>query len=179
MKSVEMSSRLGPYTGEDERIEAAFSTIRGRGGEILNIHRTASHSPGMFRAMAAYAAALRSESAIPAPIRQLVVLRVCQLNGGTYEWNVHVGVTTKMGVPVQKIEALQNWSDSDLYSNDERAALGYADQTSANRGVDEATFQAVMNAFGKQGVVDLTALVGWYVGNTRFTNALEIAQDAV
>lgn len=178
MNTEGKSSRLGPYTAQDERIEAAFSTIRARGGEILNIHKTACHSPGVFRAMATYAAALRSESAIPAPIRQLVVLRVCQLNGGTYEWSVHVGVTAKMGVPTAKIEALRNWSGSDLYSDDERAALGFADQTSANSGVDEATFQAATNAFGAGGVVDLSALVAWYVGNTRFTNALEIEPDA-
>lgn len=178
MNSEVKSSRLGPYTGEDKRVEEAHSTIRSRGGEILNIHKTACHSPGMFRAMATYAAALRSESAISAPIRQLVVLRVCQLNDGAYEWNVHVGVASKIGVPPGKIEELRNWSSSDLYSNDERVALGFADQMSANSGVDEAAFQKAMGAFGAKGVVDLAALIAWYVGNTRFAKALEIMPDA-
>lgn len=177
MNTTTHPSRLGLYAGSDERVDAAFAVIHGRGGEILNIHKTVCHSPGMFRAMATYAAALRTESAIPAPIRQLVVLRVCQLNSGAYEWSVHVGVTTKMGVPMTKIDALRNWTESDLYSDEERAALGFADQTSANTGVDEETFQTALNTFGPQGVVDLAALVSWYVGNTRFATALEIVPD--
>jgi len=177
MNTEQKSSRLGPYTGKDERIDAAFATIHGRGGEILNLHRTLSHSPGIFRPAASYAAALRLESSISAPIRQLVVLRVCQLNRGFYEWSHHVGVTIKMGVPIAKIEALGDWSSSDLYSEEERIALGFADRMSANDGVDETMFQSAITAFGARGVMDLSALIGWYIGNTRITNALGIIPD--
>ncbi len=177
MSVSDKSSRLGAYTAEDDRISAAFSTIRGRGGEILNIHKTLCHSPAMLSAQATYATALRGESSIPKPIQQLAILRVCQLNNGAYEWSVHVRVTTKMGVPLSKIEALNTWVDSDLFTGDERTALAFADQASGAGGVDGPTFRAAINAFGARGVVDLSALVAWYVGNTRFTKALEIAPE--
>ncbi|QOZ44733.1 hypothetical protein XH89_15560 [Bradyrhizobium sp. CCBAU 53340] len=177
MPASENSSRLGTSTAEDDRINEAFSAIRARGGDILNIHKTLCHSPAMLRAQSAYATALRGDSSIPRPLQQLMILRICQLNDGAYEWSVHIRVTVKLGVPLSKIEALKAWVDSDLFLTDERAALAFVDQACGADGVDDETFQAVIDAFGAQGAVDLAALVAWYVGNTRFTKALRITPE--
>ncbi|WP_439361577.1 carboxymuconolactone decarboxylase family protein [Bradyrhizobium sp. DASA03007] len=128
-------------------------------------------------AQATYATALRGQSSIPRPLQQLMILRICQLNDGAYEWSVHVGVTTKIGVPFSKIEALNSWVESDLFSGEERAALAFVEQAAGAGEVDDGTFQAALDAFGAQGVIDLSALVAWYVGNTRFTKALRIKPE--
>lgn len=177
MSVADKSSRLGAFAGEDERIDAAFATIHNRGGQILNIHRALCHSPAMLRAQSSYATALRGESSIPRPLQQLVILRVCHLNGGAYEWNVHSGVGIKMGIPAEKIEALKDWQASDQFTPEEKLMLTFVDAASANEGIDDAIFAAAKDAFGAVGVVDLASLVAWYVGNTRFTRALEIALD--
>lgn len=177
MNAADKSSRLGAPTGADDRITTAFSTIRARGGEILNIHRTLCHSPAMLRAQSSYATALRGESSIPRPMQQLAILRVCQLNDGAYEWNVHSRVAINMGLPAFKIDALDDWSDSEQFSDEEKVMLAFVDKASAGNGIDDAVFQAAKDAFGAVGVVDLASLVAWYVGNTRFTKALEITLD--
>ncbi|MDR8104994.1 cytochrome b/b6 domain-containing protein [Burkholderia cenocepacia] len=177
MSTLDRSSRLGAFVGQDERIDAAFSTIHNRGGSILNIHRTLCHSPAMLRAQASYATALRGESSIPRPLQQLAILRVCQLNRGEYEWNVHSSKATKEGVPAEKIDELQHWASSDQFTAEEKVMLTFVDAASANQGIDDIIFRTAQNTFGAAGVVDLASLVAWYVGNTRFTHALEIALD--
>ncbi|WP_175684631.1 cytochrome b/b6 domain-containing protein [Burkholderia anthina] len=177
MSTADKSSRLGAFAGEDERIDAAFATIHNRGGNILNIHRTLCHSPAMLRAQASYATALRGESSIPRPLQQLAILRVCHLNGGKYEWNVHSGKATKEGLSVEKLNALKDWQSSDQFTAEEKVMLAFVDAASANRGIDDIIFRATKDTFGAAGVVDLASLVAWYVGNTRFTRALEITLD--
>jgi 4-carboxymuconolactone decarboxylase len=162
---------------DDPILSEIFKRIRESRGHLLNIHRVVGHAPKMLRAQASYARALREESSLPRDLQELLILRIAQVNDSAYEQSVHRPIALQCGVPEAKIDALPSWSTSSAFAPRERAALNYVDQAARVGEVEDAVFQRLTEAFSPQEIVELTALIAWYVGNSRFVRALKIAPE--
>lgn len=173
-------SRLGDIPEPDDPILAEmFKRIRETRGHVLNIHRVVGLAPKMLRAQASYARALREESSLPRDLQELLILRIAQVNDSAYEQSVHRPIAIACGAPAAKIDALSSWKTSSAYEPRERAALAFVDQAARSGAVDDGTFQVLTQTFSPREIVELAALVAWYVGNSRFVRALQIAVEAV
>lgn len=163
---------------EDRLLAALFQRIRARSGRLLNIHRVVGHAPKILQAQAAYAAALRADASLPRDFQELLILRIAQVNDSAYEQSAHRPVAIACGVPPAKIAALPSWRSASLFDARERAALAFVDQAARNGVVEDAVFAAARQVFSPQELVEITAFVGWYTGNSRFVRALQIAAEA-
>lgn len=172
-------SRVGAAADEpqDAILAEMFARIRATRGHVLNIHRVVGLAPRMLRAQAAYARAMREESSLPRGLQELVILRIAQVNDSAYEQSVHRPIALACGATQQKIDALPDWRDAPVFDQRERAAFGYVDQAARSGEVDETTFAALARAFSPQEILELTALVAWYVGNARLVRALRVASE--
>ncbi len=162
---------------DDPILADMFQRIRATRGHVLNIHRVAGQAPKMLRAQAAYARALREESSLPRATQELMILRIAQVNDSDYEQSVHRPIALACGVAAAKIEALPAWNDASVFEPHERAALAFVDQAAKSGEVDDEIFAALRQAFSPQEIVELAALVAWYVGNSRFVRALRIKSE--
>jgi 4-carboxymuconolactone decarboxylase len=162
---------------KDPLLAEVFASIRGRGAKLLNIHRTSGHAPKLFKAVASYASALRTETTLPPDLRELVILRTSQVAESPYEGSVHRGIALKHGVPAAKIEALKGWRQSQLFDETERTVLAYVDQAARDGNVDDATFAAIAKLYSPREIIELTATIAWYTGNARFAKSLRIVPE--
>jgi 4-carboxymuconolactone decarboxylase len=172
-------SRVGgaPEEPGDPDLAEMFRRIRASRGHVLNIHRVVGHAPKMLRAQAAYARALREESSLPRGLQELLILRVAQVNDSAYEQSVHRPIAIDCGVAQEKIDALSAWRASSLFDARERAALGLTEQAARSGEVTDDVFATVRGVFSPQEMIELTALIAWYVGNARFVRALQVASE--
>jgi 4-carboxymuconolactone decarboxylase len=154
-----------------------YRHIRASRGRLLNIHRAVGQAPKMLRAQAAYARALREDSSLPRDLQELLIMRIAQVNDSAYEQSVHRPIALRCGVPAAKLDALPGWDASGLYDPRERAALRFVDQAARSGEVEDSIFAALGQAFSPPEIVELAALVGWYVGNSRFVRALQIVTE--
>jgi 4-carboxymuconolactone decarboxylase len=177
MHSVSRLSDVPPPL-EDPILAEMFKRIRESRGHVLNIHRVVGLAPKMLRAQASYARALREDSSLPRDLQELLILRIAQVNDSAYEQSVHRPIAIACGAPAAKIDALPSWDASAVFTPRERAALGFVDQAARSGAVDDGVFQALRQTFSPQEIVELAALVAWYVGNSRFVRALQIAVEA-
>lgn len=169
---------ISPQAEQHPILVEMFGRIRAAGRRVLNIHRVVGLSPKLLRAQATYAAALRDESSLPRALQELLILRVAQINKSEYEQSVHRGVALALGVTAEQICALPAWRDATVYDERQRAALGFVEQAAATGEVDDAVFATTQTVFSAQEMVEITALVAWYVGNARLVRALRIAPEA-
>jgi 4-carboxymuconolactone decarboxylase len=163
---------------DDPILAEMFARIRAARGRLLNIHRVVGLAPKILRAQASYARALREESSLPRGLQELLILRIAQVNDSAYEQSVHRPIARDCGVSAEKLDALASWSTASAFEPRERAALRFVDQAARSGEVDDEVFQALQEVFSPREIVELTALVGWYVGNSRFVRALQIAAEA-
>ncbi|MFL6798993.1 MAG: carboxymuconolactone decarboxylase family protein [Xanthobacteraceae bacterium] len=178
MKPKQLSRVDGAAEDSDDPLLAElYGRIRAQRGRILTIHRVVGHAPKLLRAQAAYAAAMREESSLARDFQELLILRVAQVNDSAYEQSVHRPIALRLGVPAAKLDALPSWHQSALFDAKERAALAYVEQAARTGEVDDPTFAEVRQFFSARQIVELTALVAWYVGNARFVRSLRIAPE--
>ena len=82
---------------------------------------------------------------------------------------------SQLGVTEEKIDALPNYAESELYNDAERAALEFADSmTITGRDVTDELFQRAQKFFNEDAIVELTATIAWENASSKFNRALRV-----
>jgi alkylhydroperoxidase family enzyme len=84
-------------------------------------------------------------------------------------------VGSELGIPDQKLLALEEYATSPLYDEAERAALEYADAiTLSDMDVTDELFALVRRHFDDDEIVELTAVIAWENSSSKFNRALRV-----
>jgi AhpD family alkylhydroperoxidase len=100
---------------------------------------------------------------------------VSQLNGCRFCIDINSATLLRRGVSPDKIEALDNWRQSQLFSDEERIALEYAEAvTLRSDAMDENLFERLKKNFDDDTIVELTALIAFQNLSSKFNSALGV-----
>jgi len=101
------------------------------------------------------------ESAIEEPIRDLVAIRVAQMNGCTFCLDMHVKQAKLHGERELRIYHLPAWRDSALFVPRERAALAWAEALTKlpDQGVPDEIYDRVRTQLSDKEISDLSFVV--------------------
>ena len=84
-------------------------------------------------------------------------------------------MSSQLGTPDEKIDALNDYSTSDLYSDVERATLEFADaMTITGREVSDELFARLRGFYDDDAMVELTATIAWENASSKFNRAMRI-----
>ncbi len=87
-------------------------------------------------------------------------------------------VSRSNGISVEKLEALEEYGKSPLFSETEKLVLEYADgMTQTPVEVSEALFAKLREKFSNAQLVELTATLAWENYRARFDHALGIEAE--
>lgn len=114
----------------------------------------------VFRAMLGVEKAL-SQSSIEKPLRELIKLRVSQINGCAYCIDMHWKDARAAGESEQRLYGLSAWRESPYYSERERAGLLLAEELAriGDRALPEGVHEQVRQQFNEPETVDLVWVV--------------------
>ena len=85
-----------------------------------------------------------------------------------------------MGIPDEKLRALETYEQSELFDERERVALRYAEAiTRSDRDVDDALFAEVRALFDDDAIVELTEIIAWENASSKFNRALRIPSQGL
>jgi alkylhydroperoxidase family enzyme len=166
-----------PLVGEGERpeLKGLIETIKAeRGGRLLDLYRVLLNSPAIAEGWLKLFTAIRQKSKLPGNHRELAILRVALLNGADYEYRAHVPFALKEGVAQEKIDALEGWRGSKLFSKEERVVLAYTDAMTRDIKVPDVLFAEVRAVLDERETVELTATIAGYNLVSRFLVAMQL-----
>ena len=113
-------------------------------------------------------------------VRQIVILAVGAAWKCEYELYAHRAAALKAGISEAAIRTLATGGLSGELNEDEKIAYRYAQRLTADHRVDTVLYGDAEQAFGKQGVVDITYLAGIYHIVCSLLNGFEVpAPDRV
>lgn len=119
-------------------------------------------SPEMGDAAQRLGAQLRFHSSLPSRLNEFAILITARFWSAQYEWSAHRKNALAAGLKPALIDALAAGRKPAGMQPDEEAVYNFADQLLETRQVGDAAFKAVVDKFGERGVVDLTAVMGYY-----------------
>lgn len=109
---------------------------------------------------------LLDRRALPPELRECVILRTCVAARNDYEFNLHVQtISRRMGLSDAQIDDVRRARPSPaVWSPPQLQAIRLVDGLVPGLQVDDATFAACREVFDEPTLVELTQLVGLYVG---------------
>ena len=154
--------------------EGAHFQSKTEGGRLIGPFNPVLFSPGITASFLDLQDAEEKHTSLSERVRQVVILAVGAAWESDYERYAHSAVGRKAGISEEATRMLASGGLPDDLSHQEKIAQRYARQLSAEHRVDAVLYRAAEQAFGKQGLVDITYLTGIYHIVCALLNGFEI-----
>ena len=159
------SARLPTIAPADYNAEQALAAQ-----EFLAIRKTPvfgpfeplMHSPQMMSLARAMGDYLRYKPAIGTTLSELAILVTARHWSQGYEWFVHYPAALKAGIPASVADPIGLGQRPAQMTAEQTIVYDFATELNQQRQVSDATFARAEKQFGKQGVVDLAGICGYY-----------------
>lgn len=142
---------------------AADAIINGPRKAIFGPFIPLLQTPELMERIGKAGESLRFDGTLPANIRELVICVVARETGNQFEWQTHAPLAIKAGIAAQAIELLAAGSRPKPLSDLEACAVDFTVELMRRNGVSDAAYAEAVGAFGEAGVVELSALIGYFV----------------
>ena len=143
--------------------EAAQALIDGPRKGVFGPFVPLLRSPVLLERVAAVGEFLRFDSVLEPRLRELATCVAARHVSNRFEWSMHAPLAVKAGVAPEAIEALRQGATPRPLAPDEQVTVDFVHELLATHGVSDLTYQAAIARWGERGVVELTALVGYFV----------------
>ena len=163
---------LDVMTADQRRVYDAI--VAGPRGKVEGPLRVALHAPRLADAWQALGAELRFRTSLPPRLSELVILIVARHWTSQFEWYSHEPIARKAGVADDVVAALRAGREPAFAADDQQIVYDYVVELLRDHAVGEVTYQRALDRLGTVGIVELTALVGYYVMVAMTLNAHEL-----
>ncbi|WDK20250.1 carboxymuconolactone decarboxylase [Colletotrichum graminicola] len=141
------------------------------------------HAPPVADGWNHFLGAIRTQTTIPADLRELAISRVAVINQAWYEWGHHAPLAVAAGVSADAMDAVKAEAPLELanrpalhLSEKQWVVLVYADEMTRNVRVKDETFEKLKSLFSEREVVEITTTVACYNCVSRFLVALDVGE---
>ncbi|BAH53254.1 hypothetical protein ROP_50070 [Rhodococcus opacus B4] len=160
-------------------VKVAYKYAAHKFDEVPEPFAVLAHHRKLFVASARHELAVQKASTVlPASVREIAVFRVAWTIGCS--WCVDFGTMLQRldGLDVERLRHIAEYADSPAYSEDERAAIAYADaMTATPTTVTDEQVADLERRFGRAGVVELSYQIGIENMRARMYSALGITEQ--
>jgi 4-carboxymuconolactone decarboxylase len=169
-----MAPRI-PLPGRDELDEAQRkvwdSVVAGPRGTVIGPLRAAIHNAELAGRWSAMGEALRFNTSLPKRLSELAIVVTGRRWSSQVEWFVHARVAAESGISAAVLDAIKAGAPPVFADRQEALVYEFARTLQQDGRVPDAVYDAVRESFGVKGVVELTALIGYYTMVSMTLNA--------
>ena len=105
---------------------------------------------------------LRNQSSLSKKVQELAMLVTARALDCQHIWNAHAASARQAGVPDALVDALRDRQQLPALAPDEAAVVHYGREFFRTHRVSPGIFQAALEQFGRQGIVELSLIMGNY-----------------
>jgi len=144
----------------------------------LNIFKMMANAETCFIPLTRLGGTILSRQKLDARMRELVILRVAQIEGGEYEWIQHVPIAISVGATQAQVDAIErNEIDSPCFNDVERVVLRFTEEVVNQVKADEPTVRELMKFLSAREIVELIIAIGFYMMAARITETTRTDLD--
>ena len=148
--------------------------ISGPRGRLVGPLRAAIHNPELAERWQKLGEILRFGTSLPPKLNELAIIVTARRWNSQIEWHIHADAALKAGLGAKAIEALKAAQEPPFEEEAEFVVYEYARQLQQHGAVEPGVYARAVELWGAAGVVELTAVVGYYTMVSMTLNAHEI-----
>lgn len=150
------------------------SVVSGKRGRMIGPLRAAIHSPDLAMLWSEFGEFLRYKTCLPPRLNELAIVTAGRRWTAQVEWWVHARTAIEVGIPGSTIEAIRDLAPPVFDQRADFEVYEFARELQTHGRVGDAAYAAVMQRWGTRGVVELTAVLGYYTMVAMTLNAHRI-----
>ncbi len=163
-----------------EPVKSVYADVQQKLGYVPNFLKTIAHNDRILKPMADTFLCAVGESSLSEKTRQLVLLRVCQLDKCKYTVDVHTFLAKKAGWSEDQLKAMDDYNQSELFSFYEKEALRLVELVRSTPDEIPNDYWAQLdNHYTSDQVVEMISLIGFVGLINHLILALQIEPDAL
>ena len=172
----ETSTWVNPIETLPSSLKPIAAMQKKRFGAVLNPTRWWGRMPHLFWLVALFVGFLERRQARLSPaLRSLLMTRVSQLCHCAFCIDANSLRLAERSGTLDKVQAVSGWHQSTLFSDEERAALAFAEAVTATPPqVDDDIKARLKRHFTDDAITEMTALIAFQNLSARFNAALDI-----
>ncbi|MGZ3410318.1 MAG: carboxymuconolactone decarboxylase family protein [Xanthobacteraceae bacterium] len=163
-----------PETMTPEQRRVYDQIVTGPRGRLVGPLRAALHRPELAEKWQQFGELLRYRTSLPPMLSELAILVTARHTRSNLEWHIHEQMAEKAELPRPVIDAVRKDTRPVSGNADFLIVYDYACELNENCRVSEPVYARALERFGAVGVVELTALIGYYTMVAMTLNAHEI-----
>lgn len=167
-----------PLPGPDEMNEAQRrlydSVVSGPRGRMIGPLRAVIHSPELAALWSSFGEYLRYRTCLPTAHKELAIIVTARRWTSQVEWWVHAEAAAKAGIAETVIAAIHAGKAPEFADHAEADIYEFARQLQMTGTVGREVYGRIVARHGAQGVVELTAVIGYYTMVSMTLNVHEI-----
>ena len=157
----------------DEQLRV-YNDVMASRGSIAGPFRVWLHSPELADRTQRLGEFVRYKTVLEPRLSELAILTVARRRDCQVEWSLHEPCALEGGLHRDIIDALRENRRPEFEAADEEAVYEFCTELLAEHFVSEDTFRVVTGCVGRQGIVELTVLMGYYTLVSMTLNAFEV-----
>lgn len=159
-----LPERLGPpQTLDSAQQQAADELTNGPRGGVYGPFRPLLHRPPLLRSMATVGETLRYEGTLDPALREWTICVVARELSNVFEWDMHVPLAAKAGVPTAALAALDAGQPSPVdLRGDLALARTVGRELIREHRLRDETYSDALQQWGEPMLVELLTLVGYF-----------------
>ncbi len=162
----------------DAQKKAASEFSEGRGYAVRGPFAPMLRSPEVMLRAKAMGDYVRFKTTIPQRLNELAIIITARQWTQNYEWQAHRPLAEKAGLRPEIAQAIADGRRPTSMAEDEEIVYDFSMELHSNKSVSDATYKRVLDKFGEQGVIDLTAANAYYTFNAMMLNVARTALPA-
>jgi 4-carboxymuconolactone decarboxylase len=163
-----------PETMTPEQRAVYDAVVSGPRGELKGPLRAALHRPELADKWQQLGALLRYRTSLPPRLSELAVLVTARHCNCALEWIIHEQMARKAALEPSVIEDIRAMRRPGGADAEALAIFDFADELCRRKTVGDEIYRRVLERWDVIGVVELTALIGYYTMVAMTLNAHEI-----
>jgi len=163
-----------PDSMNDDQKRVYERIVSGPRGRLVGPLRAALHNPELAERWQALGALLRFGTSLPPRVSELAIVVTARRWNSQIEWHIHAQAARAAGIADAVLDAIQARREPQFDSRDDEIVYAYARQLQQTGQVDPALYAEAVQRWAAVGVVELTAVIGYYTMVSMTLNAHEI-----
>jgi 4-carboxymuconolactone decarboxylase len=163
--------------GLRQQMQGSLNTPAGQRVGVLGPREVLINDP---RLLQGYTSMGDVMATAPVPLRykEMAILMTARALDSSYEWYAHEKPALNAGVPATVVAAIRRGQTPTFERADDRIVYNYVDQIHRQHRVDDDTYHRAWDLLGTNGLLNLTMVVGHYMGVATTLNVHAFALPA-
>ncbi|MBB1596372.1 carboxymuconolactone decarboxylase family protein [Achromobacter sp. UMC46] len=163
-----------PDSMNDDQKRVYERIVSGPRGRLVGPLRAALHNPDLAERWQALGALLRFGTSLPPRVSELAIVVTARRWNSQIEWHIHAQAARAAGIAQAVLDAIQARREPQFDSREDEIVYAYARQLQETGQVDPTLYAEAVERWAAVGVVELTAVIGYYTMVSMTLNAHQI-----